>query len=106
MCECPKIPFTLSAIQKSAPSDACGVYGFWYGRRCVYVGKTERQSLRRRLEQHWEGSHNRMLRLWLAARGSEMKVSLLAVHEVSKVAGLERYYIRRLQPVANRIRFV
>ena len=88
------------------PEHVIGVYGFWFKRRCIYVGKAEDQTLAERLKQHWNnwpGTHNDDLSNWIRAKGSELRVAFLVVEDKSRVGCLERFYIRRFQPVANRI---
>jgi hypothetical protein len=82
-----------------------GVYGFWYRNYCVYVGKTEKQSLRDRLLNHWDKTHNHRLRLWIEAKRDDLQVSFRPVQDPKNVASYERYYIRRFQPLANIIRY-
>ena len=85
------------------PADAFGVYGLWYRRRCIYVGKAEKQPIAKRLEQHWKGTHNRELEAWVHAKGSDLRVAYLVAEEKSKVSSLEKLYIRRFQPLTNKI---
>ena len=87
------------------PTDAFGVYGLWYRRRCIYVGKAETQPIVKRLEQHWKGTHNRELGAWVRAKGSDLRVAYLVTEEKSKVSLLEKLYIRRFQPLTNIIMY-
>lgn len=84
------------------PASAVGVYGLWYGKRCVYVGKAEDQSIATRLEQHWKGSHNPELAAWVRAKGSELRVAYVVAEEKTTVDSLERLYARRFQPLTNK----
>ena len=85
------------------PVGAFGVYGLWYGKRCIYVGKAETQPIATRLEQHWKGTHNRDLQAWVRAKGSDLRVAYLIAEEKSRIAPLEKVYIRRFQPLTNKI---
>lgn len=87
------------------PANAFGVYGLWYRRRCIYVGKAEKQSIAKRLEQHWKGAKNPKLAAWVQAKGPELRVAYVATEEQSKISFLEKLYIRRFQPLANELRY-
>ena len=87
------------------PSNAFGVYGVWFGKRCIYVGKAEDQPIARRLMQHWRGSHNQDFANWVKAKGVGLRVAYLALDDKSKVACFERFYIRRFQPLTNKQRY-
>jgi len=87
------------------PRDAYGVYGIWFRRRCIYVGKAEIQPIPKRLEQHWRESHNPLLKAWVQAKGSELRVAYVVAPERLEASSLERLYIRRFQPLANRVRY-
>ena len=102
--ECKRVPFRLSALNKHVPEKA-GVYAFWFGDYCVYVGKTEKQSLLKRLLDHWEGTHNSYLHLWIEAKRDSLLVAFLAIDNPKQIAGYERYYIRIFQPLTNKIRY-
>lgn len=102
--ECQRFPFSLSVVKRLAPT-APGVYGFWYGRYCIYVGKTERQFIRERLLDHWNHSHNDQLRDWLRAKRDDLQIAFAQVDDTRQIAKYERYYIRRYQPLANKIRY-
>ena len=85
-----------------APDDAKGVYAFWCREngKCVYVGKAYDQSIGKRLRQHWRGSHNRTLGLWLAAFGAEVDLCYAPMPR-ERVGTLERRLIRLWNPEAN-----
>ena len=87
------------------PASAFGVYGLWYGKRCIYVGKAETQPIAKRLEQHWRGPDNPDLAAWVQAKGPELRVAYVVALERSKVSSLERLYIRRFQPLTNKVRY-
>ena len=88
------------------PAHGRGVYGLWFKKRCIYVGKAEDQSITERLRQHWNdwpGTHNDDLSSWIRAKGSELRVAFVIAEEKSKVSSLEKFYIRRFQPLTNKI---
>ena len=87
------------------PANAFGVYGLWYRRRCIYVGKAELQPIATRLKQHWKGTHNPKLAAWVQAKGSQLGFAYLVAEEKSKINPLEKLYIRRFQPLTNTIRY-
>ena len=78
------------------------MYVLYYGPSFVYVGKAG--DLRSRLTQHYNGSHNEKLAVWLSALDGEVKVTYLCCSEV-EVDDLERSLIKYLQPIANIDRF-
>lgn len=92
--------FTLQNIL-SVPQEV-GVYVLYYGLSFVYVGKAS--GLRTRLTQHYNGSHNAKLAVWLSALDGEVRVAYLCCSE-QEVDDLERSLIKYLQPVANIDRF-
>lgn len=87
------------------PADSFGVYAIWHGRRCIYVGKAEDQSIGSRLQQHWNQSHNGYLQCWIESKGRELKVSYKAISDKHRIDTYERYFIKRFQPIANSIRY-
>ena len=84
------------------PADIRGVYAFWCRtrRKFIYVGKTEKQTIRERLRQHWRKSHNERLNLWLRAFGEHLDICWWQVpeHKISKV---EDILIKMLLPETN-----
>jgi hypothetical protein len=71
----------------------------------VYIGKTEKQSLHKRLLDHWEGTHNHALHLWIEAKRDSLLVAFLEIDNPSQIGGYERYYIRIFQPLTNKVRY-
>lgn len=94
--------FKKSDLMK-VPSGAFGIYGLWFRKRCIYVGKAEKQSIAQRLEQHWKGSHNPNLADWIIAMGSRLSVGYLVVADQSEISDLEKRYIKKFQPLTNRM---
>lgn len=86
------------------PNDP-GIYAFWFNHRCIYVGKTKEQSLKKRLTQHYNDCHNEELKLWIHVYGKQLKFCTLELKnelQQKKIDTLERKFIYRLQPVANK----
>jgi len=99
-----RVPFRLSVLHRLAPT-APGVYVFWFRRYCIYVGKAERQFIRDRLLDHWHHSHNDNLRDWMTAKRDDILVAFEAIADPRQISRYERYYIRRFQPLANKVRY-
>ena len=96
------LPFMVFSV---SPATAHGVYGIWFRRRCIYVGKADLQPISTRLKQHWEHSHNERLQAWIKAKGRRLRVSYLALSPRKNIDIYERYFIARFQPITNRVRF-
>lgn len=82
-----------------------GIYAFWFYNRCIYVGKTENQTLKKRLTQHYNNCHNDELKLWIHAYGKKLKFCCLELGTKSqkkRIGYLEKNFIYRLQPIANK----
>lgn len=76
-----------------------GVYIFWSGLYCVYVGQAK--NLRDRLSTHWRKSHNDDVNLWIKALGSQLCITFEVVNkDLSKA---EQYFIDRFNPHLNKI---
>lgn len=89
-------------ILTNLPEETVGVYAFWDRRsgKCVYVGMAAGQPIKNRLLQHWKGSHNETLRLWIQAYGSYLDICYAPI-ERGRIEVLERRLIRRWKPEAN-----
>ena len=83
------------------PADAYGVYGIWFRRRCIYIGKAKSQPIAKRLEQHWNGTHNPDLADWISAKGPLLNVSYAITHKQA-IDNFERRHIKRFQPLTNK----
>ena len=85
------------------PRSAYGVYAFWYRKtgKCIYVGQAAKQPVKKRLKDHWRGSHNETLKLWLRAFGGHLKICYMKV-ELNKIDCFERRLIRLWKPEANK----
>jgi excinuclease UvrABC nuclease subunit len=101
-CSCSFYAFTLSTLEKYVP-DSPGVYGFRYRHYWVYIGSTEKQSLRKRLKDHWIKSHNSELSLWLEAKRKEVQIAYLPLKNSKSISKYEKLYIRKFQPLTNRV---
>ena len=95
------VPWSYPSIQ-DVPGGMWGVYAFWCRDtgKCVYVGQAAEQQIRERLRDHWRGSHNRMLSLWIRAFGQHLSVCYAPVQK-SRIDKLEQRLIRLWMPEAN-----
>ena len=89
---------TLATMRR----DMVGVYAFWFRLtgRCIYVGQASEQTIKARLSQHWRGSHNERLQLWMAAYGECLDVCFAPVAK-NRIKEIERRLIRLWRPEAN-----
>ena len=99
-----QIPFTIRGFER-IPQDVRGVYGIWFRRHCIYVGKADLQPISTRLEQHWRHSHNDLLHAWIVAKGKLLKVSYMVLSTRNNIDIYERYFIARFQPLTNKVRY-
>ena len=98
-----KRPLRLTHID-SIPENAIGVYGFWRREsgRCIYIGKAEK-SLRQRVKQEWDNSHNPKLKSWIRCFGESLEICYLPVphDKIGRVDSLETRLIRIWNPETN-----
>lgn len=87
------------------PENACGIYGLWFGRRCIYIGKAKSQPIKARLRQHWTEARNQGLADWISAKGPELIVAYEVIDEPDEIDSREKQYIQRYQPLTNIIRY-
>ena len=99
-----QVPFSVRGFQR-IPLRAYGVYGIWYRRRCIYVGKACRQPICVRLGQHWDRCHNSRLESWIKAKGNGLRVAFMVVPNKQLIPACERFCINRFQPLTNRVRY-
>lgn len=83
----------------------CGVYVFWCktakgSTKYIYVGMTARQSLRKRLIQHWKGSHNPRLVQWINVSSQCLRVTTIPLPQ-EKIVPTEKRLICTFVPDAN-----
>ena len=94
-----KLEFNWANIQR-VPSSAHGIYIFWRGDICVYVGKAERSSIRKRLSKHYVGTHNEYLKRWI-----ESSITLVFQYEPveskQSISAKERIRIKKYRPITN-----
>ena len=93
--------WSYTAISK-IPRANFGVYAFWCrdNGKCIYVGKAKDSPIRSRLNDHWRGSHNEILKLWIQAFGGNLDVCYMTA-ERSKIDTLEKRLIKAWKPEAN-----
>ena len=106
MCEssCARLAFKLVNIESTIPEEP-GVYAFWFRNNCIYVGKTEQQTLKKRILDHWRDPQNPGLRLWLKAQRNKIDISFRVINNISQIKVYEKYYINYFQPRTNIIRY-
>ena len=92
---------SIEAISKSI----IGVYVIWRPsiQCCIYVGEAKEQPLKNRLLDHWRGSHNNLLNLWLGTgMGREGIEVCYRETTKSQISPLERKLIYTWKPEANK----
>ena len=96
--------FTLQNIL-SIRSNATGVYIFHYNRSFVYVGQSKsHHGIRERLINHYRGSHNEKLAVWVKALDGDVKFTYITCRD-TEVDDLEKSLILYLQPITNVSRY-
>ncbi len=97
--------FRVSNIE-SIPSNASGVYVFFYKSRYLYVGKSgSNQGIRERLYTHLNDTHNPGLRREHNCLKSTMMISWIPCEDFD-LDDLEKSLIRHLQPAHNEVRYL
>ena len=91
--------FSAAGIMK-APNSLGGVYTIYAKANCLYVGKTENQSLQKRLLDHYRDCHNFKLKKWILSH-IHLKFRFLVIRDVSQIDFLERALIQDLNPLCN-----
>lgn len=94
-----RFPFKLVHVN-AIPADYFGVYSFWFKGRCLYIGQAKSQPIKKRLNQHFDVSHNDRLNDWIKAYGPELTVCIM-VSGRSRIDRLERRLIKSRKPVTN-----
>ena len=95
--------FTFQSIM-SVPRTLIGVYVFYYGSIFIYVGKAAERPIQKRLEEHYNGSHNERLAVWIRALDGNVMFSYVSC-EWARIDDLERSMIHHLQPTTNQHRY-
>ena len=88
-------------LQK-APDRDFGVYLIWSKKVCVYVGKAERQSLRKRLLQHYDNEQNEKLERWIKS-SHQLWFSYQVLNDSAIINARERNYIKKFSPLTNKL---
>ncbi len=87
----------------SIPNDAIGIYVFWYkyNGRCIYVGKTESQSIRERVQLEYENSSNPQLKEWIECFGDSLEICYYPSDNIRDIDELETKFIHLWNPETN-----
>jgi excinuclease UvrABC nuclease subunit len=98
------IGFSYVNIMRWAP-EAPGIYRFFFGKICLYVGSARDQTLKDRLKQHWRGSHNHRLGIWIKNHGKTITVEfcVVDVRDLERIKELEQSQIQKFSPMLNLI---
>jgi excinuclease UvrABC nuclease subunit len=81
-----------------------GVYSFWLGKLCIYVGKGN--PINRRLFEHWmRKSHVEELHEYFDGFGRKIKLYVRFCDTNAEAFEIEKELIRQFKPKLNRIRF-
>lgn len=97
------LDFAQRNIDKQ-PDDCVGIYGFWCNEICLYIGKTEKQSLRKRLSDHFLDCHNKDLKDWFHAFSRSIQFSTLVIEDTALIHAAEREFIEKFNPRTNKTR--
>ena len=94
--------FSLAEIER-IPESTHGVYAFWHedSGTCVYIGRAEDLPLKERLKQHWRGSRDGELSLWLDAVGDRMSVRYIPAAGRDKIAQIQQELVRLWKPAST-----
>lgn len=95
--------FTFQNIM-SVPRALVGVYVLYYRSIFIYVGKAAARPIQRRLEEHYNGSHNEKLAVWIRALDGDVMFNYESCDK-AKIDDLERSMIHHLQPHTNQHRY-
>ncbi len=87
------LPLRPSSID-NIPSDVIGIYGFWYkySNRCIYIGKAENQSIRMRVKQEYENSHNSQLNEWIEFFRNSLEIRYFSCDKTHDINKLEQEF--------------
>lgn len=96
-------PFSYGFHNRVA-SGKVGLYAFWYGNACLYVGKST--DIQRRLYQHRFREHNPKLLQYFRAFARDIKVSYVSGDDCRTInlLSLEGNIIKDLRPITNVVR--
>lgn len=90
----------FSHVNISKCENSPGIYGFWFQKKCIYIGKAEKQGLRDRLYQHWTKSHNEYLRAWIESKKNKLMFCWKIV-SINNINEAEKFFIYKFQPLTN-----
>ena len=100
-----KLSWSYPTIE-GIPNNVYGVYAIWSKTdgKCIYVGHAKEQSIRQRLRQHWNGSHNVKLKSWIKAFGKHLELCYVAFAciEFERISQLEKRLIKAWKPETNK----
>lgn len=82
------------------PHDQYGVYAIWSKSICIYVGQAKRQCVKDRLLQHYAGSHNSYLSLWISS-SHVLWFSVEFLKNSAAIDAKERINIKNFAPLTN-----
>ena len=96
------VGFSNVNIARWAP-DSPGIYRIFIGKICLYVGSAKDQTLKERLKQHWRGSHNRRLGMWINNYGKSLTIEFCVIDEqkLSSIKEIEQSQIDKFSPMLN-----
>lgn len=80
--------------------DMPGLYAFWVGCCCLYVGMSKH--IGRRLHEHLVRQHNRRLDIYLRGYRGNIEVTVAPVTDPANLRSLEDEAILALRPRANK----
>lgn len=86
---------------ETLPENIYGVYSFWSGRLCLYVGMTSSQGLRRRLSQHYYNCRNNELKLWIDS-ALPVYFKYIEIKHKFYIKKFETDAIKKLAPLTNK----
>tara|TARA_Y100001954_G_C15631776_1_gene513072 strand:- start:144 stop:491 length:348 start_codon:yes stop_codon:yes gene_type:complete len=96
-----KSKFNWLNIQK-LPEDVHGIYAIWSRTTCIYVGKAENQSLKKRLTQHYSRCHNEKLKAWINS-SHQLWFGIEPVTNLEAIDAKERNRIKKYAPLTNEL---
>lgn len=97
-----KVKFRYGSLRE-IPSSIMGVYVIWCRSTnlCIYVGQAKKQSIQKRLLDHWNDSHNDLLNDWVKAIDSYLEVCYKKC-DTERIDCLEKRLIKKWKPEANK----
>lgn len=96
-----KLKFNWLNIQK-LPEDVHGIYSIWSRTTCIYIGKAQNQSLKKRLLQHYSRCHNEKLKAWINS-SHQLWFGVEPVTNMGSIDAKERNRIKKYAPLTNEL---